>query len=371
MRQVEYMWDGSDHISGKNDYGMTATGLYRYMLPSYRSMNFNKYGFPDEKRNMKYIMAVRQAALASGDQKQYLGEVRKMPNTFQEAIMSSAVTNTFSNLVVTLAERAELLKAGLADDRVVRGRLEWTDGNDSDVVFVPSESGHWLMLKEYTSEEQAPKWFKPNNVSRYPGMIIPHGGDTFGIGVDPYAKSKANQAVQSNGAIAVFRKFDPMDERNSDMFVAVYCHRPHSLYEFYDEVLKGATYFGCPFLHEDNVSGIEDMALSRGYKQFLHTLPGRRSSGITSNHVTKPRLISFMEGYIEECVDKIYFIDLIEELIEYDAEDSHRFDLAAAAMIALMMCHRSRVDGVGLWGKKDDVRRYEDIYRSFIDISVF
>ncbi|RMG59440.1 MAG: hypothetical protein D6717_01415, partial [Gammaproteobacteria bacterium] len=310
-------------------------------------------------------------ALERGDQATYMSEVRKMPNTFEEAVMSTASEGAFSNLMVTLAERLELLKAGVYKETVVRGRLQWTEDKDSPVVFVPSRNGPWQMVKSYASPAGgASVTFVPNRVNDT-GMLVPENTDQFGIGVDPYSKRHTTGSIGSKGGIAVFRKFDPVNVLHTDMFVAVYKHRPATLTAFYEEVLKACWYFGCQFLHEDNVSGIEEYALSRGYARFLYHIPGRRTGGITSNVKTKPRMVSFMEGYIQECIEKIYFMDLIEELMAYDMENSHPYDLAAAAMIALMMCHRSRSDGIGMWGTYDDMRDVERVRREMLDISVF
>jgi len=372
VRQVIDLWDASDHVGGRGEDGRTASGLYRMMLPAYETMNFNRFGFPDKDRNMRFIMASRRRALERGDQAGYMREVRKMPNSFKEAVMSTSSEGAFANLMVTMAERMELLKAGVYEQRVVRGRLVWAERRDGPVAFVPDKDGPWQMLVEYTEQARAAKvGFTPNKVMAASGHMFPESPETFGIGVDPYAKGTTSGKVASNGAIAVFRQFDPLRPHSTDLFVATYCFRPHTLSEFYEEVLKACWYFGSRFLHEDNVGSMGEYARSRGYANFMHIIEGRTVGGITTNARTKPRMIAFMEGYVQECIDKIFFIDLLADLIEYDANDSHRFDLAAAAMIALMMCHRSRAGGIGIWGAVDKDAMDVQALRAQPDISIF
>lgn len=372
VRQVVDMWEGSNQYEGRAANGRTDTGLYRRLIPASRSMNFNRFGYPDENRNMKFIMATRSQALKRGDQALYMAEVRKMPNSFNEAVMSTASEGAFSNLIVSLAEQLELLKSGIYKDKVVRGMFRWTEDKDSPVVFVPSRDGPWEVLVEYTDPARAQHVrFVPNRVTKVDNFIFPENKEAFGIGVDPYSKRQVTWRTGSKGAIAVFRQFDPVDVQHSDMFVAMYCHRPNTLTAFYEEVLKACWYFGSQFLHEDNVSGIEEYALTRGYSRFIYHVPGRTTGGITSNVRSKPRMVSFMEGYIEECVEKIFFPSLIEDLMAYDIENSHPYDIAAASMIALLMCHRSRSNGIGMWGSVKDGSDYSNAIYGMPDISIF
>lgn len=343
--------DQSDHIHGLHDDGQTTSGLFRMLLPSYRSMNYDRYGYPDEERNMHFISKERKKALSTGDQRAYLGVVRRYPNTYEEVFMTLRSSSTFGNLSMEITNRIEVLRAGVERSKVVRGQLLWVDSERRrGVVFRKSKEGPWLMLKSYMSDSES---FQSNKVSEYGTEIWPDGSADFGIGVDPYSKSLAGANKPSEGAIAVFRKLDLHRPDISDMFVALYLYRPATLHEFYEEVLKASFYFGCLFLAEVNVSGLIEYAQSVGFGHFVQYLPGRRTPGITSNRSTKPRMVSLMEGYLLEAMDKIFFRRLLVDLLQYDMDDSHKYDLAMASMIALVACERARVSQAGTWGAED------------------
>lgn len=341
----------SDHIGGLDDTGQTISGLFRLFIPSYRSMNFDRYGRPDEQRNMAFIGRMRERPLSAGDQRTYLGVVRRYPNTLEEVFMTLRGSTTFSNLSMDITKRLELLRAGVEEEKTRRGELLWVDERQRrGVVFREAHDGPWQLLSDHTGDGE---YFKSNQVQVYGHEVWPGATDRFGIGVDPYAKSKVGANKPSEGAIAVFRKLDLHRPDISDMFVATYLYRPPTLHQFYEEVLKASFFFGCPFLAEVNVSGLIEYAQSVGFGHFVQYLPGRSSPGISSNRSTKPRMVSLMEGYLLEAMDKIWFSALLTDLLQYDIDDSHKYDLAMAAMIALVACERARVAFAGTWGSED------------------
>ncbi|RMF64864.1 MAG: hypothetical protein D6746_01115 [Bacteroidetes bacterium] len=350
-QRAQELAEQSDHIHGLHDDGQTTSGLFRMIVPAYRSMNFDKYGRPDEHRNMVFITKERQKMLESGDQRGYLGVVRRYPNTYEEVFMTLRSSTTFGNLSLDITNRIEVLRGGVERKAVVRGFFEWVDDERRrGVIFRKAKEGPWMMLKSHAADSET---FKSNKVAEYGTEIWPEGTSDFGIGVDPYAKSMAGANKPSQGAIAVFRKLDLHRPDISDMFVALYLDRPPTLHEFYEEVLKAAFYFGCPFLAEVNVSGLIEYAQSVGFNHFVQYLPGKRTPGISSNRSTKPRMVSLMEGYLLEAMDKIFFERLLIDLLQYDMDDSHKYDMAMAAMIALVACERARVSQAGTWGAED------------------
>ncbi|MHB1316952.1 MAG: hypothetical protein ACYCZW_03840, partial [Minisyncoccota bacterium] len=50
------LWDGSDQLN-KGENGRTSSGLYRFFMSAKRAKNFNIYGFGDEEKTLKQILA--------------------------------------------------------------------------------------------------------------------------------------------------------------------------------------------------------------------------------------------------------------------------------------------------------------------------
>lgn len=332
----------------------TPSGMYNVFLPSYLTIGIDKYGMPDEYKGRKYYMDMRKAYLDKGDYRGYLAIVRKGPFTKEEAFVTMSSSPVYNS--VKLNKQREFVNA-YKKFFVQRGNFHRTESGD--VVFLPSANGRWEILKDYVEKDKMKKVnFSPNNIEKLGNRIMPGNADIFGITVDPFDHNRTRFHGASNGSISVFRKFDArMPENKVDMFVCCYVARPQTSYEFYEDVLMTAHYFGAPFLFEDQKPGIENYAIANGYGHMLVHLPGRKGPGISTNKKVIAQYVSLTEAYVDECAHKIYFIDILEDWIQFNPDKTTKFDAGVAASLNLILCNDRRIFGRGTWSSKNTSMR--------------
>ena len=115
--------------------------------------------------------------------------------------------------------------------------------------------------------------------------------------------------------------------------IAEYTERPDTAEEFWDGCLKLAVYYNAKMLIEFTRIGIIGYFQRAGAKQYLKERPAtahspktvnRNRYGIQMNKHTKAVMEQFMETYIEENCQDIWFIDLLDELGSYGIRNTDR-----------------------------------------------
>jgi hypothetical protein len=99
---------------------------------------------------------------------------------------------------------------------------------------------------------------------------------------------------------------------------------------FYEDQIKACVYWGCRILCENNRIGLVNYFLDRGYGDFLVWFPGLANPGIFAGEKSKQLAAEHIEDYISNHIGKIYFPKLLEDLIQFDLQDSTKFDRAMA-----------------------------------------
>jgi hypothetical protein len=131
----------------------------------------------------------------------------------------------------------------------------------------------------------------------------------------------------------VLKKYDPMqpDDPFGKAFICKYHGRPKTATLMYDDILKTCWYFGCQVLYESNKPGIKKYFVDNNCEGFLVKIPGYSDYGIPSTQENKRAILDCTEEYIENYVDRVYFLSLIDDWIKFDVTKTQKFDLAMAA----------------------------------------
>lgn len=319
-------WADSDHLKkGKN--GRTKTGLYRYFTPAQSLMYIDRYGFPDRERALQRIQDDLDSITDPRDKADY---IRKSPRNWKEAFRSANQECLYD--VMKLDERLDVLNWRKQNyDRFV---LEWNDDR-TEVKKTKSPSGQHMFAWDFEGEDKA------NNVINRASQFHPKNNIRFVIGIDTFDHNRRQDGTFSNGAAAVYMKFDSLNQENSENFVALYVGRPPTSKQFYEEMIKLAHYFGCKVLHENNKPNMEDYFKERGYGSFL-TYDEKGRAGIAGSEKSHIQIVEETEHFILHHCDKVNFPELLNDWKNFELDDTTKYDLAMASGYALIASARIR-----------------------------
>jgi hypothetical protein len=331
----------------RDDNGRTLSGLYTYFLPAQKGMYFDKYGFPDEERALKYITNTSKKLEEEGKIRELSSFKRKNPTTFKEAFSADGSYTLYNPGLLN----RQLDNISWTNKFTERGNLKWKDGHR---VKRPKEN----MPEEYEPSEiiweadpngkyeKVAGWFpaKPNNVFRRGAFYYPNNNYSIRIGCDPFKYDKTKDKRRSNCAAFAYQIPDKIFKTNyDDMFVLRYAFREESTRAANEDVLKMAWWCGCEVLFERNVNHWKNDFIDWECAGFFAWLPGEVEPGIitTGNAATSAvqTICNYTEAYINRHIDKVYFKTLIRKetgWLGFKVEDTEKFDEPMAAGITLV-----------------------------------
>lgn len=331
LESYEKFWNESDP-SKRTTNGQTESGLYRYFISAVETRGLDKYGNCDEMKNLQWLT---NAAADITDPKKKSDFKRKYPISIKDAFRPKS-ENCHYNLE-KLEDRYDLLS--IIPEKFVRGQFKWNDPDDMSkgVSFLERKNGPFMLHKDI--DYKANTW---NQVSFSGSTPIPRNKAKYACGNDSYDHTTTVDGRKSNGANALFYKFDSLNPLGSDKFVCLYCFRPKKPSIFYDDTLKMLWFFGCQMLFEDNKQGIRTYFDGKNCSKFMVHLPDRKEPGIPATTKTHQDIVDVTEEYIEDCIDLVDFPDLITDWVKFDVNKTTKFDLGMAAGYALKQADRIR-----------------------------
>lgn len=334
----------------RDENGRTKSGLYMYFLPSFKTMFYNRYGQPDERKGRDYFMNRRKAL--ENDTRALSSFIRKNPFTLEEAFRIDGDKCLYD------AEKLnnQLDRLSWGENHTTRGNFVWEKGErDTRVVFQKDKSGRWEVTMLFEKQEDS------NLVSRAGNYFQPLNTLKFVMAADPFSHDIVVDNRRSNGAGVVKMKFDAMSSSPyNDSFVCKYLARPEAASIYYEDMLKTAVYYGCQVLFESNKNNWKDYFINRGYEPFLMKLPGYSDYGIPGNKQTHQQLAEVTEEYILNKCDKVFFKDMLKDWLEFDINNTTKFDTAMAAGYALI------ADGKKLYQRASEMKaitKYGGIFK--------
>jgi hypothetical protein len=354
------IFETSNHF----DDPYTSNGLYRYFCPAYdgyegfidrygksiintpteeqKEYILDKYGFNIETGAREYLLNQRKKIT---DKDALSEEIRMNPFSEEEAFMIDSKKCYFNadkiyNQIDVLKEQPRILR---------RVRLFWKD--EKNVDWSDDPNGDWQVYKLPVKGEE-------NSRIERDGIIAPGNTQKYVSGIDPF-KSSVISGKGSMGTCYVFERLDINDPNNTCMPIAEYVGRPRLKSMFHDEMLKAATYWGYKACYENDVGDdFVDYFSNKGFRGYLMKTPESaidktkrvkvQKFGVTSgDSFAMARQLDTCISYIESHSEKIVFMDLLEELLQYDHEHRTIYDRSVAFMISLL-------SGISLESKKQD-----------------
>jgi len=363
------LWDGSDpNDRPAND--RTIEGLYRYFTPAYDGLEMANEVFIDEYGNSiietpkKPIMGINGQWVTIGakdflqnirdslahDTNKLAEHKRQFPWTPEEAFRVQ--TNNCAFDAERLYQQREWNDLH-ASKLVTSGNFIWKNGFGSEVNWVPSKTGRWKATWWPDLEHQ--NLLSAGNM----GKLMPGNITTVVAGADPYDHSKTTDPRGSKGASFVFRPYNPAVE-GTYQFVCQYIHRPSTVFEFYEDILRQCIFYGCQILVENNKIGMINWFEDKGYKHYLmkrpestHTQSSKRQTTLgipTSGDVVRDGLINNLEKYVVDCCGydlesgeggTMFFNELVDDLLIFEAWDWQKYDATVAAGLTLLATQKA------------------------------
>jgi CRISPR/Cas system-associated exonuclease Cas4 (RecB family) len=339
--------------SSQFDDAYTATGLYRYFCPAYDGYEgfIDEFGMsiidaPTEKQKeyikerygMNITMGAKDYLLSQRaiikDKKALSEEIRMNPFTEEEAFMIDQKKCYFNS--EKIYNQIDFLK----EERVALRRIRLYWKNERTVDWADDPEGSWIAYK-------IPDKTEANKYIEVDGSRTPGNAHKYVSGIDPF-KSSVISGKGSMGVCYVFERLDPSDPNNTCMPIAEYVDRPRMKSMFHDEMLKAAVFWGYRACYENDVGDdFVDYFSNKGFRSYLMRTPEsaidrhRRRTvhkyGVTSGDAfAMARQLDTCISYIENHCEKVVYIDLLEELLQYDHENRTPYDRSVAFMISLL-----------------------------------
>jgi hypothetical protein len=315
------LWDDSDQSNVQNGK-RTKSWLWRWFAPAYKTLFYDRYGYPDEERAKVWLMGERDNlrdnphALAT--------EIRQNPFTWQEAFRSDGDTCLYNPVIIN--NRLEELMWRKNITR--RGDLQWVDNaTKKEVKFVENPNGRFYIYQDPDRPNDV-KWLMGGNPK-------PNAAHKYLIGIDPFDHTRTKNGRFSKGAAAVYKRHDPFN-KDGDNFVAIYLGRPPHPHMFYEDMIMLCHWYGCQMLFEDQKIGIMHyFDLNRGYKEFMMK-NDKGEVGISASTKTHLDIVEETGIFITENGHRTMFSQLLDDWKLFDVDNTEEFDLQMASGYALI-----------------------------------
>lgn len=310
LRNMKNMWDNSDPTE-LNENGRTNTGLYRIFRNATYTSEPDEWGFPKVEEAIEFINNTIKGYEAKSAWDDLLNFKRKHPLTIEDVFTPPHDECTLFPILLDkrLKEIQENICCDTGNDtdlngirvqpKAVRGNLIWKNGKKGNpVIWQPSPTGRWYISQHPT---------RPNHHQIRNGRKFPGNDKEYTFGVDPVDHTADAKILEQNkntdvkkasfAAATVYRRFNPLVDgglllddtgmiRNqslmkTDKFVLDYQHRHQNPYDFYDDMLKTALYFGVKMHCERNKPGCINYFEREGFGGYILRKP--RSMGKKKN----------------------------------------------------------------------------------------
>ncbi len=311
---------GSDYIELWNKAEMR--NLIRWFVPGFAGMFVDDYGNEDIEQAVFKIFEERYRLFGDGNETDLANAMQKNPLTPEEALQSTG-TSIFNK--TKLFHQSKVLESN--DNYMREGELNWDD-NRKNITFFPKKGGKIKFIET------------PQRESITSAIYIAFV-DAYGI--------QQKQTIGSKGAMYVFkRKVKMNDFEKEQLFtqlqdavtlkeklnihlrmgylpVCEYIDNPDDPRTFAEYCSRICTWYNCKALVEREPSPIHIWFLDNA-KHLMQRKPLKASDvnidfkeyGLKVDEYWKDHRRSFLQQYVEDYSDRIYFPNLVLDMTRYD-----------------------------------------------------
>jgi hypothetical protein len=341
-KNAKIIWDDSA-LDKKGSNGRTPSGLIKYFKPADYGLRgthpvtgeafIDEFGRSNKDLMRSYILEERKnlegEALKSHRRKYPLDEA----DMWQTAKGSTPFDADAIHLrKEQLLENSNHVRRVNFYRDIETGLVKWKDA--------PNE-GRWKISWDYGSPEES-------NLFTYDddGLKIPKNTIDFGAGADPFAHTIVT-GKGSMGAAYVIRKLIDDDEENSGKAICRYYARPKLKSMMHEDLGMMCEYYGCKINYENNFDDYYEYFVSTGRKHYIMWRPKITINPTSKVKVQKygtpskdgfanARHLDILVAYSNQYTHKIDFIELLEDMEDYDPENRTPFDDTVAFGMALL-----------------------------------
>ena len=333
------LWNDSDQLS-KQENGRTSSGLYRFFMTADRAKNFDLYGFPDVEKTVKEILADREAV--KHNIRSLTKRIKKEARTIEEAFSEDGDDCIFNSQKIN-EQLAYLRQTPVSRFRYLNfyrdietQKVKWRDVDPNKTELC------WKVLVLPPSGED--NKFKMNVTTRTPTRA-----NIGVIGVDGYSNTQGGKEYGSKLSAWYFIKFDMLDPENTGTFGGHIYGRPNEKEDMYNQILLCSEYMSFPVYFEFVADDYYTYFKNRGRLGYLGRFPKNtidpvrlkkdqveRHYGFPTTEFALTKQNDAMITFTEHHCDKIYYEELLEDLLKFRPYKRTPSDRTVSAMITLV-----------------------------------
>lgn len=345
-RLVRYFCPAHDGFEGFiGRYGESVIGeptleQYQYLVDKWVRKDddgntISELSEEDIKLGAKAYIAKRRVGMEGDDLEE---EIRMNPENEVELFMSANADCIFN--IMNLNKQIEYLrenpipKRKIVYYRDIDQSIRWRDLREGE------SSLHWEWVGSLD---------KPKDAIYYDNGMRPKRADVAVIGVDGITNEQGGKKYGSKASAWVFTKYNLADPNNTGLFNGHLYGRPKEKEDLYQQIMLCSEYHGFPIYWEFVADDYYTYFKKRGRLGLLAKFPLNAIDPVKRAKDTVERHYGFpttdfaitkgndsMISYVEHYCDKIYWIELCEDLKMYDPTKRNPFDRAVSSMIALV-----------------------------------
>lgn len=333
------LWDDSDQLN-RQENGRTPSGLYRFFMSADRAKNFDIFGFPDVEKTIKEILADRESV--KHNLRSLSKRIKKEARTIEEAFSVDGEDCIFNTQNIN-KQIAYLKQNPINRFRYLHfyrdldtQKVKWRDVDPTQTDLC------WKILHLPPKGED--NKFKMNNSLRTPTRAA------VGVmGVDGYSNTQGGKEYGSKLSGWYFIKFDISDPENTGIFGGHIYGRPNEKEDMYNQILLCAEYMSFPVYFEFVSDDYYTYFKNRGRLGYLGRFPKNsidpvklkkdkvdRHFGFPTTEFALTKQNDAMITYTEHHCDKIYYEELLDDLLKFRPYKRTPSDRTVSAMITLV-----------------------------------
>lgn len=333
------LWDDSDQLN-KQENRRTASGLYRFFMTADRAKNFDLYGFPDVEKTIKEILGDRDTVKHNA--RSLSKRIKKEARTIEEAFSNDGDDCIF-NVQNINAQIAYLRQNPVTRFRHLNfyrdldtQKVRWRDVDPNKTEL------YWKVLV-------LPPSGQDNKYEMTGNVRMPTRANIGVIGVDGYSNTQGGKEYGSKLSGWYFIKYDMNDPENTGFFGGHIYGRPNEKEDMYNQILLCSEYMSFPTYFEFVSDDYYTYFKNRGRVNYLGRFPKSTIDPIKLRHQKVDRHFGFpttefaltkqndaMITYIEHHCEKIFYEDLLEDLLKFKPYKRTPSDKTVSAMITLV-----------------------------------
>lgn len=261
-------------------------------------------------------------------------EIRMNPCTVQEMFEAANTDCAFNSY--NIHQQIKYLE----ENPIKLRRVSFYRNLDQSVGWRDDERGYWRVLAFPAKGED--NKHKYETLVKKPGRI-----DDGIISVDSYSNSQGGRRYGSKAGAYIIRKFNLLDPENTGLPVAEFWGRPAEKGVLHEQILLACEFYGYQSSWEHVADDYFSYFRERGRLGYLMRYPlssidpvkrenAERHFGYPTTPFALTKALDAGIAYVNNHCNKIYFPELLNQMLTFDPYDRTKSDLVVAFINGLV-----------------------------------